>query len=85
MGLATDKDGNVMQALAPSAIVTASAGVPLDVSGYTAVGAPVAFEFYINTASSDKITYPEGGTIPINLREGVNTLTFTAETVLVVM
>ena len=66
---------------APKIIITASAGVPLDVRPYHSVGTPSEFEYYINSESGDKMTR----TGVINIHPEVATLTFTAETVLEAM
>ena len=66
---------------APTGIVTASAGVPLDVELYSAVGSPDSYEYYINTDSANKITR----TGLIWIHPNVTALVFTADTVLEVM
>jgi hypothetical protein len=78
-----DSNHNVVQAFAPRAIVTATAGANTDMTGYLAFRVSEDSEYYINSDSGNTTTILAGSVTAVH--HTVSTMNFTADTVLEVM
>jgi hypothetical protein len=72
----TDKRGEVIEGIAPFAIITTSAGVAINVRAYAIIVTSNEFEFYINADSANKMYWPAG--LPLVINDKTVTITTTA-------